>query len=55
MLLIGTCRFALNNHSWDQVEISTDNRSIFDCVCDVGDWESCGIPEYAADGIQTAI
>ena len=32
--------------------MSTDNRSIFDRVCDVGNW---GIPEYADDAIRTAI
>ena len=31
------CWCASNNHSQDQVKISTDNRSIFDRVCDVGD------------------
>ena len=29
--------------------------SIFDLVCDVGDWESWWIPEYADDAIRTAI
>ena len=36
-------------------EISTDNRSIFDRVCDVGDWEMYRICEYADDEIQTTI
>ena len=35
--------------------MSTDNRSIFDRVCDVGNRESSGIPEYADDAIRTAI
>ena len=39
----------------DQVEISTDNRSIFYRVCDVGDWGIYRIPEYADDAIRTAI
>ena len=48
------CRYASNNHSRDQVKISTDNRSIFDRVCDVGDWEIYSIPEYGDDAIWTA-
>ena len=47
------CRFAANNHSWDQVEILTDNQSIFDRVCHVGDWDIYRIPEYADDEIRT--
>ncbi len=34
---------------------STDNQSIFDRVCDVGDWESWEIPEYVDDAIRIAI
>ena len=49
------CWFASNNYLREQFEISTDNRSIFDCVCDVGNWESWGIPKYADDAIRTAI
>ena len=37
------------------VKISTDNRTIFDRYCDVGDWEIDSIPEYADDKIQTVI
>ena len=48
-------RYASNNHSRDQVDISTDNQSIFDGVCDVGDWEIYRIPGYADDEIRTAI
>ena len=47
------CRFASNNYSREQFKISTDNRSIFDRVCDVGNWESWGIPEYSDDAIRT--
>ena len=37
------------------MEISTDNQSIFDRVCDVGDWEIYRIPEYADDAIRAAM
>ena len=47
--------FASNIYSREQLKIPTDNRSIFDRVCDVGKWESWGIPEYADDAIRTAI
>ncbi len=46
------CRYASNNHLRGQVEISTDNRSIFDRVCDVSDWETYIIPEYADDEVR---
>ena len=39
----------------DQVDISTDNRSIFYRVCDVADCVMYIIPEYTDDAMRTAI
>ncbi len=45
----------ITRESKSTFQLTTDNRSIFDRVCDVGDWEIYRIPEYADDAIWTAM